>query len=137
MIDTKHTPGRLSYCGENHEPPKVCTCGRLHSTRLSHDYDVVIVCGPKNHDPNDWEAAEMSPGREIQIANARHIVACVNACAGLNPEKIPGLIEIAREYVAEQNKPVKAYCQCGGKSGRLRNIASKLRTALAKLEAKK
>jgi hypothetical protein len=34
--------------------------------------------------------------RQQQVANVARAVACVNACAGLSPEGIPGLVEAVR-----------------------------------------
>ena len=34
-------------------------------------------------------------------ANARHIVACVNACAGINPEAVPDVVNALR-YLADE-----------------------------------
>jgi hypothetical protein len=39
--------------------------------------------------------------------NAAHAFACVNACAGINPEAVPELVEILRDIVA-------AYAHCEG-----------------------
>jgi hypothetical protein len=35
-------------------------------------------------------------------ADAERIVACVNACAGLNPEAIPGLVQVVAEVVRDE-----------------------------------
>jgi len=40
--------------------------------------------------------ALMRPRHSNEIANAARIVACVNACAGLNPEAVPASVSIVR-----------------------------------------
>lgn len=42
-------------------------------------------------DPNHPDAGK-------QEANATRIVACVNACKGINPEAVPDLLEVARFF---------------------------------------
>jgi len=49
----------------------------------------------------DWFVAVcptgcITPGIPIAHANAERIVACVNGCAGINPEAVPELLEAAR-----------------------------------------
>lgn len=39
------------------------------------------------------------PWDEMMDESQRHIDACVNACAGLNPEAIPSLVEAVRKYL--------------------------------------
>ena len=38
--------------------------------------------------------------RDSDMANARRIVACVNACEGINPEAVPDLLTVLRAAVA-------------------------------------
>ena len=52
--------------------------------------------------------AEMPGGRDSQ-ANARRIVACVNACAGINPEAVPDLMEVLEAGIAYD----AAIAKCG------------------------
>lgn len=57
---------------------------------------------------------------EVQ-ANARRIVACVNACEGINPKAVPDLLAACKEVLRKNN----GY-----------SVTEQLRTAIAKAEAK-
>lgn len=43
-----------------------------------------------------WDSETEEDGVAISDSDARRIVACVNACEGLNPEAIPGAVEVLR-----------------------------------------
>ena len=48
-------------------------------------------------------------------ANGRRIVACVNACAGINPEAVPNLLEAAKDFIYKVDEgrafSVKSYAK--------------------------
>ena len=44
----------------------------------------------------EGRVAECRMGTSRGEANAAHIVACVNACEGINPEAVPELLEAAK-----------------------------------------
>lgn len=46
-----------------------------------------VVCGTSGHS-------------ETALANMRRIVACVNGCAGINPEAVPELVEACEAFLA-------------------------------------
>jgi hypothetical protein len=61
---------------------------------VADSYEVVdaegdCVCGGKNH----WDRA--APG----TADGQRIVACVNACCGLNPERVPELVAVTQAII--------------------------------------
>lgn len=53
------------------------------------DSDGICVC--------EMPPYTRSPNREKARANAERIVACVNACKGINPEAVPDLLDALKE----------------------------------------
>jgi hypothetical protein len=52
---------------------------------------------------------------EVNKANAQRIVACVNACRGINPEAVPDLLEALELFLADpQTKGVVVVGEIGG-----------------------
>ena len=82
-MNTQHTPG----------PWKVST---------ANPYAVNTVSGgiATAHGTDDANYSEFFPSTEQAKANARRIVACVNACEGINPEAVPDLLEALKDAVA-------------------------------------
>ena len=68
--------------------------------------------------------------RDTALGDAARIVACVNACAGIeNPAALPALIEAAEaceEWLTADNVPVPAWHKAGGP-----DVLTMLRAALA------
>lgn len=74
----------------------------------------------------------------ITEANARRIVACVNACAGLNPEAVPDLIS-AVIGMAERIDEYVSELRLDGMRGEANNvemISNTLKAAIAKAEGR-
>jgi hypothetical protein len=91
---TQHTP----------EPWKVDNewpCSIVDSTDIS-----IIECWDEGDNGNSFEPYDIKATEENARANARRIVACVNACAGIvNPDiKIPKLQEALIEAVEQLQK---------------------------------
>lgn len=59
--------------------------------------------------------------------NGRRIVACVDACEGINPEAVPDLLEVAQRLAAWESDPDRY-------GGDLADLAHKARAAIAKAE---
>lgn len=60
--------------------------------------------------------AQMRGSIDKRKTNARRIVACVNACEGMNPEAVPELLEalMAVEWIPDDDIPGQLYCPwCG------------------------
>jgi hypothetical protein len=76
-MNTQHTPGPWEVRFNGHKQRRIATT----STPNRHIADVVPVT-------YDYERAEAT-----MEANAQRIVACVNACEGINPEAVPELLE--------------------------------------------
>ena len=108
---SEHTPG-----------PWRKTTGYIASSAVPH---VVAVYVPPANTCMNWAAGA---GTNEAEANGRRIVACVNACEGLNPEAVPDLLEAA--YISadalEDNAYVSAY------SPRTRAAVKTIRAAIAK-----
>ena len=70
---------------------------------------------------------------EDSEANARRIVACVNACAGINPKAVPELVEAleAAELWIEETLPVLE-SMAGGETEGGHGLLESIRAALAK-----
>ncbi len=43
------------------------------------------------------------------MANAERIVACVNACEGINPEAVPELLDALQDIIADHDERVALY----------------------------
>ena len=90
-----------------------------------------------NHTPEPWRYSNgfIFSGKEIvggscNETNDKRIIACVNACAGINPDAVPEMLEALRAIIsvpAEQfanARQFQAWCEL------------KSRAALAKAEGK-
>jgi len=75
-----------------------------------------------------FDGGETVPPEE-GAANARRAVACVNACAGINPEAVPAMLA-ALEDIAGRG-PVPGYGSAGALLVRLAGIQSMARAALS------
>ena len=49
-----------------------------------------------DRDDDRLTVAEREEGGVMAIADAKRAVACVNACAGINPEAVPEMLEVLR-----------------------------------------
>ena len=57
------------------------------------------TCRKNTHDNGEWVIQKKPlPVADVECeADARRIVACVNACAGINPEAVPDLIKACQD----------------------------------------
>ena len=68
------------------------------------DSKKTVAILPDDESPAKWgtiggfEYGDLEP--DAQAANCARIVACVNACAGINPEAVPDLLTVLRAAVA-------------------------------------
>ena len=51
----------------------------------------------------DWRQFPSDDWLEMQAANAQRIVACVNACKGINPETVPELLKALKNVTLQSN----------------------------------
>lgn len=79
-MENNHTPGQWSILDESQagHTPAIVSNGKF----------ICELRGPRQ----DW-----SPSKETE-ANAHRIVACVNACEGINPEAVPAMLEALKEW---------------------------------------
>ena len=97
---TKHTPYKWS--------PEMCTCSN------SETGGQCVLHDPPRHTPEPWHLVgqDIRDADEENIvtgsygddpeqaeANANRIVACVNGCAGINPDAVTELLEAAKNMV--------------------------------------
>lgn len=75
---------------------KPCQCGFIWGDGNTL---VATATGPDTIDKNDLEARETCPTAEEQAANMKGLVACWNACEGLNPEAVPELVGGVRDVI--------------------------------------
>lgn len=101
---------------------------------------------------SDWDYSDPCPTHTEQGCNADRIVACVNACAGLEPSAIAGVIEAAKRLedhlgLAEMPEPshkgscgpesmCDANCQEMAWASDRNERINKLRSALKALEVR-
>jgi hypothetical protein len=112
---SEHTPGPLEYLGKDrNDQPQL----------IGRDGQLVAVC-----------AHECLTSREPEAeANAHHIIACWNACEGLNPEGVRELLEAAKgglEFAEDQEDVTGS-----GYPNAAMQLASQLRAAIAKVEGR-
>ena len=105
---SEHTPGQL----------KVGHRGYIYASKSGKGIDEPVVAEPRH---------SISISASERKANASHLVACWNACEGINPEAVLRLLEAARwiqESIDMEGRAVHY-----DKIGR-----SNLRTAIARME---
>jgi len=79
----KHTPEPWKWVGASIEGPNYTTVLEVRDT-------------PENSFP------ELQSGELICSEGDReHIISCVNACAGINPEAVPELLEVCKTVLTE------------------------------------
>ena len=80
----------------------------------------------------DWATRPIFPLE--QQANADRIVACVNACEGINPEAVPGLVATLQGAADMLRESAKMHCTKGdlGHAWNCLQHASAAHTAIAK-----
>lgn len=80
-METKHTP----------EPWRISTANpyAVNAGRADQSLGICIT-----HGVDDPNYSDFFPSTEQAKANAQRIVACVNACKGINPEVVPELSEV-------------------------------------------
>jgi hypothetical protein len=83
MSNPKHTPEPWEYDGRSHSLTTV-HCIMAGPRQIGHAHDFLTV--------DDGNQAK---------ANAARIVACVNACAGLNPEAVADVVKLAEEAMTD------------------------------------
>lgn len=76
----KHTPGPWKVFYQDDEYPGIEVADR--------DYSIVVY-----GDKGDFNAGVQGDTHEEALANAQRIVACVNACEGINPEAVPDMLK--------------------------------------------
>jgi hypothetical protein len=84
---------------------------------------------PIVYSKNGMDVAYIVPMEDTKHADADRIVACVNACAGINPEAVPDMLHLAR-LVANLNEN---HLEIG--AGRMLEMVTAARNALTKAEA--
>ena len=95
MTNAAHTPGPLYVGAQNDE--LYITAGRAPAKNNDHPW----------HDaPRVAIAKVFGPNEE---ANAARIVACVNACEGINPDAVPDLFAALGDLIAEYTAAVDPY----------------------------
>lgn len=81
MSDHKHTPEPWIIGKINHKKQRVDIDSRSPENRLGYDYWEGLARTYGCEDESDV-------GSEVMVANARRIVACVNACAGISTDAL-------------------------------------------------
>ena len=83
------------------------------------------------HAPEPWvyDTSNMSLS-DTEKANVARAAACVNACAGLNPDAVPGLVEALRKADAW----IAMYHNTPGHDAASRQMSTVIRAALAQAE---
>ena len=119
--DGENTPNAGFVQPENGEPG-----WSYWDCRISSGRKLIAMVSGHNHDNGGFPRAD---NPEEVAANARRIIACVNACAGINPEAVPDLIQSLEETLEEMESLMakRAIPYQGGI-----NIAERARAALAK-----
>ena len=75
-----------------------------------------------------------SPDQDTEAANADRIIDCVNACAGINPEAVPDLLEVCQSIMAGVKAGNLYITQRGSLTGIACKSLSALQAAIAKAE---
>lgn len=70
--------------------------------------DLVIInqFADSNFDRMNGERIQ-TPDVNTQNANMKRLVSCVNGCAGLNPEALPGMVNVLEEAMGEGLSPLE------------------------------
>jgi len=63
------------------------------------------------------------------VANASRIVACVNACRGINPEAVPDLLDVAKDFRQELSLCMAI---AGNMAEKVARLEAKVNAAIAK-----
>lgn len=88
----KHTPGLWRVCGGSTP---------AYSAITSNDGYVVFSMADRVSDMEHGKPIK-APDYDTQRANAKRIVACVNACRGIvDPSAVPELLEACRWFVSQ------------------------------------
>lgn len=131
-MNTKHTPEpwRAGCDDEETEEANVIMAGNIVVARVEDDEQI-----RRKHNKGKVEKAGSTAAADSLDevdANARRIVACVNALAGLNPEAVKDVVdEISNiAFTCEMTKCSTA----GDGDAMLKAVAADLRAALAKLK---
>lgn len=103
-MSTKHTAGRL---GANNSG-KACYCAGIDHSNWNWFLYITIESG-------EIVCVAHGATKQEAEANAARIVACVNACEGINPEAVPMLVEACREFIrkcdAGEARSLRSYKQ--------------------------
>ncbi len=132
-----HTPEPWSVCGigpysaelmkligTQGSEPSYCPCERISS-------QYGLIANLFHADDKDDEGQELTFPHEVREANAARIVACVNACAGINPEAVPDLLAAAEGWVISADAAYKDGSATTFRSAWAQNNKA-LRAAIAK-----
>jgi hypothetical protein len=95
MGEMNHTPEPWRLGRGDSSDDHMCTVTTNHpNVAMQH-----VICRTWSpYYQASYPASSIEFSRKEQIANARRIVACVNACEGINPEAVPDLLEACEAY---------------------------------------
>jgi hypothetical protein len=127
-MKTNHLPGQLKIMAD----PEYAGMHPYHDHRYVVTADAEIALG---HDPRpgNWELETGSlvcVMRDVDTATTQRLVACWNACEGINPEAVPELLA-ALEEIARRG-PVIGHNTIAALTLRITAMQSIARAALAK-----
>ena len=109
------------------EPWDIQNRGNLHG-----DSGRVVVV-----DRHQMAIARMVDLSEVSYADARRIIACVNGCAGINPEAVPELLEALRklwEFKVQYHRDETAEELLDALTTQFEGLQETARAAIAKAE---
>lgn len=119
-MNAKHTPGKWQLTEQDADDKRTCRLVFLAGSGAGKSFGNF----------QGWSGDGVTT-REEDAANASRIVACVNACEGINPEAVPGLLKALQRLA--KRFPTEPICGIDAEEW---NAAQQARAAIAKAEGR-